>query len=223
MITVERHSHKRFWLAIVSLAIVAIVLLVAAAWVTNELVKTQGSLLFADSELVAAQTQLSNVETELVTIQTQLDASNELVEYLEATLANLQVNYDRLTEGYPYVLRDPSYQEVKGFLAEDETSKQEYVEYQYTCVDYAADVKANALKEAIRCAYVILEYRAGAGHAIVAFDTTDRGLVFVEPQFDWEVEPEIGKRYYRCVKPPSGHYMTEPGYDDTIMRIVVIW
>ena len=109
------------------------------------------------------------------------------------------------------------------FLDWDGTSGQEYMESAYTCVDFAADMKANAAREGIRCAYVIIEFRGGGGHAIVAFDTTDRGLVFVEPQFDWEVDLVVGRRYHQCVKPPPGQLMAEPDYDDTITRFVVVW
>lgn len=212
----ERNSHKKFRLAIVVLAIVAIASLVATAWVLNELNRVQNSRLLVDDELQA-------MHAELATVEIALNASEELVESLEDTLSNLQVNYARLTTGYGYVLRDPSYQEMKDFLKQDETSEQEYVEVEYICVDFTAAVKANAAKEGIRCALVSIEYYGGSGHAIVAFDTTDEDLVFIEPQFDWEVEPEIGQHYYQCVKPPPGHYMTEPDYDDTITRIITIW
>jgi hypothetical protein len=112
---------------------------------------------------------------------------------------------------------------MKAFLEQDETSEQEYLRNEYICVDFAANVKANAAEEGIRCAYVVIEYLGTTGHAIVAFGTTDRGLVYVEPQFDWDVVPEVGRRYYECVVPPPGQYMVEPDYDDTIARIVVIW
>jgi len=199
---IDRHSHSKFWLAIAILAVLAIVSIVTAALVS--------------SELNGTQVQLTNLETEL-------DTREGLVEYLEATLSNLQVNYARLTAGYGYVLRDPTYREMSDFLARDETSEREYIEEEYACTDFAADVKANAAKEGIRCAYVRTEYSGGSGHAVVAFDTTDAGMVFIEPQFDWEIELEIGRPYYQCVKPPPGRYMATPDYDDTITRIIVIW
>ena len=177
----------------------------------------------AEIELNTVEAELFTTRAELETAEIELNRTEEFVESLEATLSNLQVNYDRLTTGYGYVLRDPSYQEMKDFLARDETSRQEYVPGEYTCVDFAKDVKANAAEEGIRCVYVIIEYRGGGGHAIVAFDTTDRDLVYVEPQFDWEVEPEIGKRYHQCVIPPTHYRMESPDYDDTITRIIVIW
>jgi hypothetical protein len=202
IVIMERNSHKKFWFAIAILAIVAIASLVATVWVLNE---------------------MEPMQAELTAVEIELNASKVLVESLEDTLSNLQVNYDRLTTGYGYVLRDPSYQEMEDFLKQDETSEQEYLENEYICVDFAADVKANAAEEGLRCAYVVIEYIGLTGHAIVAFDTTDRGLVYIEPQSDWEVEPEIGQRYYQCVVPPPGHSMVEPDHDDTIARVIEIW
>jgi len=212
----ESNTHRKFWFAVIILAIVAIASLVATAWLLNELDSARNSLLLVDNDLEAMQ-------VELATVEIALNASTELVESLEDKLSNLQVNYARLTTGYGYVLRDPSYQEMKDFLKQDETSEQEYLKNEYICVDFAANVKAKAAKEGIRCAYVVIEYLGITGHAIVAFNTTDRGLVYIEPQFDWEVQLEIGRRYYECVVPPPGQYMVEPDYDDTIARIVVIW
>ncbi|MEE8619600.1 MAG: hypothetical protein V3T06_00750 [Dehalococcoidia bacterium] len=212
----ERNHNRKFWPAVIILALVAIASLVATAWVLNELNSVRNSRLRVDAELQAMQ-------AELTAVQIELSASKELVESLEDTLSNLQVNYDRLTAGNGYVLRDPSYQEMKAFLKQDETSEEEYLRNEYICVDFAANVKANAAEEGIRCAYVVIEYLGITGHAIVAFDTTDRGLVYIEPQFDWDVEPEIGRRYYQCVVPPPGQYMVEPDYDDTIARIIAIW
>jgi len=212
----EIDSHRRFRVIFVILAIAAIASIVATVWVFNELDRARNSLLLADDDLEAIQAQLTNVEI-------ALNASQKLAESLEDTLSNLQTNYNRLTTGYGYVLRDPDYQEMKDFLEQDETSEQEYLRNEYICVDFAANVKANAAEEGLRCAYVVIEYLGTNGHAIVAFDTTDRGLIYIEPQFDWDVELEVGRRYYECVVPPPGQYMVEPEYDDTIARIVVIW
>jgi len=219
----ERHSHGRFRVAIVVLAVVAVASLVATTWFAAQLTGTRLELRALETELATAQSHLADIETGLAATSVELSASNELVESLEAALFDLEANYYRLTTGYGYVLRDPSYRQVMEFLDRDGTSGQEYMESAYTCVDFAADMKANAAREGIRCAYVIIEFRGGGGHAIVAFDTTDRGLVFVEPQFDWEVDLVVGRRYHQCVKPPPGQLMAEPDYDDTITRFVVVW
>ena len=107
---VERNSHKKFRFTFVILAIVAIASLVATAWVLNELDRAQDSLMLVNNDLEAMQAELATVEIEL-------SESKELAESLEDTLSNLQVNYAKLTTGYGYVLRDPSYQEMKDFLS----------------------------------------------------------------------------------------------------------
>ncbi len=49
------------------------------------------------------------------------------------------------------------------------------------CADFAEDVHNNAEAKGIRAAWVGIEFReAGDGHALNAFETTDRGLVYVD-------------------------------------------
>lgn len=57
------------------------------------------------------------------------------------------------------------------------------------------------------------------GHAIVGFNTTDEGMIYVEPQTDEIVKNlEIGKRYWsECVIPNSD----ESDYDNTIDYILI--
>jgi len=111
---------------------------------------------------------------------------------------------------------------MMNFIKQDKTDRMQYVEDEYVCQDFAAEVCNNAEEKGIRCAYIIINYPDG-GHAIVAFDTIDRGLIYVEPQHDELVKPVIGEHYYQCVTPMSGYYYEEPDYDDTIEKILVIW
>jgi len=57
----------------------------------------------------------------------------------------------------------------------------------------------------------------------VAFDTIDEGLVYFEAITDERANPEVGKRYYKCVVPMPGYYYLPPENDDTIMDILVTW
>jgi hypothetical protein len=124
--------------------------------------------------------------------------------------------------GHGYTLRDPTYKEVITFLRTDKTNLNEYVEDTYVCSHFARDVCNNAESEGLRCAYISLIYPDG-GHAIIAFDTIDEGLVYFESQTDERAEPVIGKRYYKCVEPKAGYYYEKPSFDDTIVDILVIW
>ncbi len=116
-----------------------------------------------------------------------------------------------------YTLQNPTYQEMKTFLAQDPTNTNTYVEDKYVCVDFAAAVNNNAEAKGIRCAVVDIFYPDGYGHTIVAFDTTDRGLIYIEPQFDQEVKLVVGRSYSQL------NNFTAAPRDDTIKRYLVVW
>lgn len=103
------------------------------------------------------------------------------------------------------VFRNPTYQEMKDFLRRDTTDRRYYTG-RYDCENFASDVCNNAEAEGIRAAVVRLEYKKTA-HKIVAFETTDKGLIFIEPQEDKEVRIEVGIKYW----------------GDTITRFIVTW
>jgi len=127
--------------------------------------------------------------------------------------------------GHGYTLRDPTYEEVITFLGQDKTDENEYIEDTYgvyVCSHFTRDVDNNAEEAGLRCAFVELRYPDG-GHAIIAFDTIDEGLVYFDAQTDERVRPVIGKRYYQCIEPKPGYYYPRPSYDDTINDILVIW
>jgi hypothetical protein len=128
--------------------------------------------------------------------------------------------------GHGYTLRDPTYEEAVAFMKKDKTSDNEY-DYSdygvYVCGHFARDVCNNAEAEGLRCAIVHLIYAEGAGHAIVAFDTIDEGLVYFEAITDERTNPEVGKRYYQCIEARPGYYYLPPEQDDTIMDILVTW
>lgn len=116
-----------------------------------------------------------------------------------------------------YNLHNPTYQEMVDFLAQDTTDSKAYIADKYICTDYAADVKNNAVGKGIRCAIVYILNRESIGHTIVAFETTDRGLQFVEPQFDKVVRLVVGQGYSKL-----NNFLPQPT-DDTIQRYLVIW
>ena len=91
-------------------------------------------------------------------------------------------------------LKNPTFQELRDFILRDPTNRNEFVLNQYECRHYATEVNNNAEAEGLRCAFVLLCYDRGQ-HAVVAFDTTDRGLVYIEPQTDARIHPEVGGKY----------------------------
>ena len=92
------------------------------------------------------------------------------------------------------VLKNPTFRELRDFIIKDPTSRNDFVLNQYECRHFATDVDNNAEADGLRCGFVLLCFERGQ-HAVVAFDTTDRGLVYIEPQTDCRIHPEVGGKY----------------------------
>lgn len=78
-----------------------------------------------------------------------------------------------------------SWKQLTQFLADDHTNWREYDLEDYNCMDYAIDLVANARFSSIDAKIVTVQFvNQETGHAFVAFETSDRGTIFVEPQGD---------------------------------------
>ena len=87
------------------------------------------------------------------------------------------------------LINDPNatnttYAELVAFIMEDTSDSKVYGEgviLARVCADFAEDVHNNAEAQGIRAAWVSIEFRGGGdGHALNAFETTDRGLVYID-------------------------------------------
>lgn len=86
---------------------------------------------------------------------------------------------------------NPTYAMLVDFINEDSTDEHYYAtdvdvyvgaaEVPYICSDFAEDVHNNAEAAGIRAAWVSLDFEGDdKGHALNAFETTDRGLVYID-------------------------------------------
>ena len=115
-------------------------------------------------------------------------------------------------------LRNPTHKEMREFLAGDETDSNPYVVGEYNCVDFSAQLSNNVEANGIRVAYVRIRAEKW-GHVLVAFETTDRGLIFIEPQSDRKVELVIGEPFPWYL---VGAVSALSPYDP-IVEIQIIW
>ena len=115
---------------------------------------------------------------------------------------------DRILRMYNHTLRDPSHSELMSFIWDDGTDDHDYVDGVYECSEFSYALIANATAEGIRCGYTYLQYPDHNGHAIVAFDMTDGGRVYIDPQSDI---------WYRNVA-PGGTFDGDP-----ILDMDVFW
>ncbi len=82
------------------------------------------------------------------------------------------VNYKNAT--------DPTWDELIAFLQSDNTDEQPYLDASFVCADFAEMLHNNAEVSGIKAAYVGVDFVVGEGHALTAFNTTDKGLVYVD-------------------------------------------
>jgi hypothetical protein len=76
---------------------------------------------------------------------------------------------------------DPTWQQLEAFLVADNTDKEAYDLQTHACGIFAEELQNNAEAAGIRAAWVGIDFSEGGdGHALNAFNTTDRGLVFID-------------------------------------------
>lgn len=120
------------------------------------------------------------------------------------------VNGSAAGAGSGFNIRDPTYAEVIGFVEGDKTDSHLYNMVSYNCFHFCRDFKAAAFDAGLKAGFVYVEFADGA-HALVCFDTVDRGLVFVEPQTDGFVSLVVGGDY-EFVEAPN-----------TVVAFTVVW
>jgi len=110
-------------------------------------------------------------------------------------------------DGEPIVLTNNpaavnvTFAEVIDFIKKDPTDTNEYRNGIYVCGDYAEDVHNHAEAAGIRAGWVGVDfYDSNIGHAINAFETTDKGLVYVDcTELDF-VAYVVVTEHYGCIE-----------------------
>ena len=112
--------------------------------------------------------------------------------------------------------RNPTYLEAQQFITSDKTDSHPYVEGSYTCANFASDFRRNALRAGYECGYVFVYFPDFQSHVLNCFNTADKGLIFVEPQWDKFVNITVGISYLN-------ENALSPDCNDTILRYYVEW
>jgi len=113
-------------------------------------------------------------------------------------------------------VRNPTCQEVQKFVVSDKTDQHRYIENSYTCMDFASDFRNNAVKAGFKCGIVVIFFPDYSSHALDCFNTTDKGIIFIEPQFDQTVVVAKGETYWPTVS-------TNPLNNSTITGYYIKW
>ena len=202
-------------------------------------------------EMVDTKQQLVVVEMNL---KSQKAATSELQTELEAMQEELQLYHDTgisVAQGIvpPYVIdavnsparldnnieaEDVSWSELEDFLLEDRTDNNVYITGVYMCGGFALDLHNNAEERGIKAAWVAIDFEDGStSHALNAFVTTDRGLVFIDatgvqlggsrPQhLDRIVYVNVGKRLTSRLLFASPDWHTSMA-NSIVSRVKIYW
>jgi hypothetical protein len=101
-------------------------------------------------------------------------------------------------EGWGTFIRNPTHDEVLEFIIEDETDEMEYMEGEFECLDFCMMFRNNAFKKGYISYTVWIDFVGQSfGHSIIGFNTTDRGMVYLDPQLDYFVDLGVGVDYWK--------------------------
>jgi hypothetical protein len=157
------------------------------------------------SEKLTLKVSVSNLTTRLDDANEMVDALNKSIDLYKDTFGQVYQNTTPFTyvfstepPSWSFSLSDtvtpkrlmnlientdainPTYEKLITFLRNDKTDMNRYLLDYYVCGNYAETVHNNAEAAGIRAALVLIDFEEGPGHAINAFLTTDKGLVYID-------------------------------------------
>jgi len=197
----------------------------------------ENALADTEEELASAQQELTSVQQELASVELTISSLESKLELYEDTWGLVASGIQPPFQGADIVsygtASNPTWAQLLRFLQNDKTDQKAYVPDVYMCGDFAGDVHNNAERAGIRAAYVAIELASG-NHALNAFKTTDRGLVFIDctglevsqpgpSNRDTTVDVRLGRSYIpKSLFPESGWSVTW-GNMGTVRDVEIYW
>ena len=125
-----------------------------------------------------ALTHLNNPDIPIPTTNTNGETPTTLVNFNGKQFENSDNSSTVLTNNVSSV--DVSYNQLVNFLKEDQTDKIPFVNGSFECNEFALTLHNNAEEKGIRAGFVIIVYDSHGEHAINVFNTTDKGVIYVD-------------------------------------------
>lgn len=177
---------------------------------SQERTNIQNELSIYTENIINTQSQVSCLKNEINNTKINLTETCHIINLYESD--------------EKYELHYPSYQEVMNFIHTDGTNNKLYNEKTYCCAHYSAEINNKANDLGMMCGLVTIYFSGGEVHAIVAFNTSDRGILFIEPQEDKKVDLEVGEDYWaECVDMSSSRYYYLPDTNNIVDGYKISW
>jgi hypothetical protein len=152
----------------------------------------------------ALQSRLNASQLEIDTLKANMTALQGSYNDLQADYGNLLSSYEGLLDDYEdslkrlqqSTLENPTWSELEEFLRLDDTDTIPYIEDSFDCSGFAITLRDRAWRYGMRSAYVEIGFSEGEGHALSVFETTDKGLIYIDDtEADQIAYVEIGQPY----------------------------
>jgi hypothetical protein len=126
--------------------------------------------------------------------------------------------------------RNRTYQEVVDFILSDDTDQRIYDEASFVCIDYAVAVHDHAERQNVSAGVITCEIGSTL-HALNFFNTTDRGLIYVdctgaragEPVHNYDKIARIDDVYQVTPVIDISPYVYVNDKNDTVTNVHLYW
>jgi uncharacterized protein YxeA len=149
----------------------------------EELEDMEGELDTVAGELASSQQTNRELQQAIDEIQDKLDLYEDTLgtQVFSRVLPPYNTGYlSDLTLTNNNTAKNPTWKELIEFLQEDKTDKHLYITDVYMCGSFAQDLHNNAEARGIRAAFVAVHFYNSENHALNAFKTVDKGLVYID-------------------------------------------
>ena len=159
----------------------------------------KGNITYYNATISSLKSKIANLQDELRSAISQNEKLKSIIDALNKNYTKLLEKYERLLNAtLKPSLKNPTWEELKEFLGSDATDKLEYKPGEFDCTGFAITLRDHAWDLGFRCAFVEVEFADGSGHNLNAFQTVDKGLIFIDcVEGDTIAYVQIGKPYGR--------------------------
>ncbi len=147
-------------IALIVLGTIILLLVVSSVWLVE-------TIKLKDYEILSLKETISTLQENLSSTKSELERVKTL--------------FNNLTRSKESILRNPSWEELKTFLEADDTNKLVYNEKSFDCTGFALELFKRARVNGFRVGIVELVFESNrSAHLLNVFQTTDRGIVFID-------------------------------------------
>jgi len=223
---------------IIFLGVIFLIIISLLWWM--KLTNLSESISEIEEQKIILEEEILKRDDEQSILNSDISVANNKYNNVQQRLNNVISDINYLKNSVHYELHDPTYSEMIDFLKSDLTNEKEYVgdgENLYVCRHFSQEINNNSEKQGIRCAYIGIIFSGDEPHAILAFNTTDKGMIYYDSSYYsmynsitehengyyWKINLEIGKDYYAdCVTLPYGFYYP-PDPDCIVVDFINYW